>query len=97
MRSRLRGFDRNRRFFLPVRLIRAHIILDVKCPASGEAERNHWSNLLRLRPEKDEVKFVIAEMSDWEFAKSIIAEYDLLNGQGKFLYLRFLGCRKHPN
>ena len=58
---------------------RAAIILDVKCPASGEAERNHWPNLERLRPEKDEVKFVIADMNDWEFAVSTIAEYHLVN------------------
>jgi len=56
---------------------RAKIILDVKCPASGEAERNHWPNLTRLRPDKDEVKFVIASREDWEFAMKIIAEYDL--------------------
>src|SRR2546421_740406 len=56
---------------------RAKIILDVKCPASGEAERNHWPNLNRLRPDKDEVKFVIADRDDWEFAKTIIAEYQL--------------------
>ena len=56
---------------------RAKIILDVKCPASGEAERNHWANLERLNAEKDEVKFVIADLNDWEFAKEIIAEYDL--------------------
>ena len=37
---------------------RAKIILDVKCPASSEAERNHWPNLERLRPDMDEVKFV---------------------------------------
>ena len=55
----------------------AKIILDVKCPASGEAERNHWPNLTRLRPDKDEVKFVIASREDWEFAMKIIAEYDL--------------------
>jgi len=55
---------------------RASIILDVKCPASGEAERNHWPNLERLRPEKDEVKFVIANLQDWEFAKEIIRKYD---------------------
>ena len=48
---------------------RAKIILDVKCPASGEAERNHWANLERLRPEKDEVKFVIADLNDWKFAQ----------------------------
>jgi 7-carboxy-7-deazaguanine synthase len=58
---------------------RAKIILDVKCPASGEAERNHWPNLERLRPDKDEVKFVIADMADWEFSKRIICEYDLID------------------
>lgn len=58
---------------------RANIILDVKCPASGEAMRNHWPNLERLRSDKDEVKFVIAEMPDWKFAREIIKEYDLLN------------------
>ena len=58
---------------------RASVILDVKCPASGEAERNHWPNLDRLRSDKDEVKFVIADMGDWEFARRIIDEYDLAN------------------
>jgi 7-carboxy-7-deazaguanine synthase len=58
---------------------RAKIILDVKCPASGEAERNHWPNLERLRPEHDEVKFVIAALSDWDFAKGVIDKYDLTN------------------
>lgn len=56
---------------------RAKIILDIKCPASSEAERNHWPNLNRLRPDLDEVKFVIVDRNDWEFAKKIIAEYDL--------------------
>lgn len=56
---------------------RAAVILDIKCPASGEAERNHWPNLELLRPEKDEVKFVIADMADWEFAKGIIEKYRL--------------------
>lgn len=56
---------------------RAKIILDVKCPASGESERNHWANMERLRREKDEVKFVIADLNDWEFARKIIEKYDL--------------------
>jgi 7-carboxy-7-deazaguanine synthase len=56
---------------------RAKIILDVKCPASCEAERNHWSNLERLRPEMDEVKFVIADLADWEFAKEVLARFEL--------------------
>ena len=58
---------------------RAKIILDVKCPASGESERNHWANLERLRAEKDEVKFVIADLTDWNFAREIIEKYDLEN------------------
>ena len=56
---------------------RAKLILDVKCPASGEAERNHWPNLERLRPDLDEVKFVIANREDWEFARRIVEQYDL--------------------
>ncbi|MCC6452202.1 MAG: radical SAM protein [Acidobacteria bacterium] len=56
---------------------RASIILDVKCPASTESDRNHWPNLERLRPDRDEVKFVVADLADWEFAKAIIAKYDL--------------------
>lgn len=58
---------------------RAKIILDVKCPVSGEAKRNHWPNLDRLRREMDEVKFVVADMTDFEFAKEIVAKYDLEN------------------
>ena len=58
---------------------RAAVILDVKCPASGEAERNHWPNLERLRPDMDEVKFVIADLADWDFARGIIEKYDLVN------------------
>lgn len=57
--------------------LRAKIILDVKCPASGEAERNHWPNLERLRPEFDEVKFVVADLVDWKFAQNMIAKYEL--------------------
>ena len=56
---------------------RAKIILDVKCPASGEEPRNDWSNLKRLRADKDEVKFVVADLDDWEYAKKVIREYDL--------------------
>ena len=56
---------------------RAKVILDIKCPASGEAERNDWSNLALLRADRDEVKFVIADASDWEFAKKTIEQYQL--------------------
>lgn len=56
---------------------RAAIILDIKCPASGEAERNHWPNLERLRADRDEVKFVVADLGDWEFAKETMMRYGL--------------------
>lgn len=56
---------------------RANIVLDVKCPGSGEDARNHWPNLDVLRPDKDEVKFVIANRSDWDFAREIIERFDL--------------------
>ncbi len=56
---------------------RAKLILDIKCPASGEAERNHWPNLKRLRPDLDEVKFVVADTADWQFAIDAIGKYDL--------------------
>jgi 7-carboxy-7-deazaguanine synthase len=56
---------------------RASIILDVKCPASGEEPRNHWPNLERLRADKDEVKFVITNFGDWTYALEIIKRYEL--------------------
>ncbi|HKG96965.1 MAG TPA: 7-carboxy-7-deazaguanine synthase QueE, partial [Pyrinomonadaceae bacterium] len=56
---------------------RAKVILDIKCPASGEEARNDWSNLERLRPDKDEVKFVIANEGDWTYAKQVVREKDL--------------------
>ncbi len=58
---------------------RARIILDVKCPASGEEARNHWPNLERLRADKDEVKFVIVNFQDWTYALEIIRRYQLSN------------------
>ncbi len=56
---------------------RAKIILDVKCPASGESERNHWPNLERLRADRDEVKFVVLDRADWDYALDVIRRYDL--------------------
>ncbi len=56
---------------------RAKVILDVKCPASGEEPRNHWPNLDRLRADSDEVKFVVAGEADWLYAQRIIKEQDL--------------------
>ena len=75
---------------------RASIILDVKCPASGEAERNHWSNLDRLRKAKDEVKFVIADLADWEFAREVIEKYDLAGRAKEILISPVHGIENLP-
>lgn len=56
---------------------RASIILDVKCPASGEEHRNHWPNLDRLRRNSDEVKFVVVDRADFDFALEVIRKYEL--------------------
>ena len=51
-------------------------ILDVKCPGSGEAGRMDWTNLDRLRPH-DEVKFVVKDRADYEYARDVIAQHDV--------------------
>jgi 7-carboxy-7-deazaguanine synthase len=58
---------------VPARVV---TILDVKCPGSGEAARNDWSNLDRLRPH-DEVKFVVADRADYQYARDVMARHDL--------------------
>jgi 7-carboxy-7-deazaguanine synthase len=76
---------------------RAMIILDVKCPASGEVDRNHWPNLERLRPDKDEVKFVVADMADWKFAKTVIERYDLMTRAKEVLVSPVHGIESLPS
>jgi 7-carboxy-7-deazaguanine synthase len=51
-------------------------IVDVKCPGSGEADRNDWDNLERLA-RHDEVKFVINDRADYEYARAVITRHDL--------------------
>src|SRR5262245_61899800 len=59
-------------------------IVDVKCPGSGEAARNDWANLERLAPH-DEVKFVVQDRADYEFAKDVIARHRLAGRAGAVL------------
>lgn len=47
-------------------------IMDLKAPASGEADRNHWENLDRLNA-GDEIKIVLADEADYDWAKSVLA------------------------
>jgi 7-carboxy-7-deazaguanine synthase len=51
-------------------------ILDVKCPGSGEVEKNDWTNLARLSSH-DEVKFVLRDRADYEFARDVIRRCNL--------------------
>ncbi|HEX7708397.1 MAG TPA: 7-carboxy-7-deazaguanine synthase QueE [Thermoanaerobaculia bacterium] len=52
---------------------RAILIMDIKCPGSGEEAKNRWSNLEQLKP-NDEIKFVIADRADYEWARRVIEE-----------------------
>jgi 7-carboxy-7-deazaguanine synthase len=51
-------------------------IVDVKCPGSGESARNHWPNLGLLGP-SDQVKFVIRDRDDYDFARGVVASHGL--------------------
>jgi 7-carboxy-7-deazaguanine synthase len=51
-------------------------IIDLKCPGSGESARNRWSNLEHLRPD-DELKFVLSDRRDYEWARDAIRTHGL--------------------
>jgi 7-carboxy-7-deazaguanine synthase len=55
---------------------RVHIIMDLKCPDSGECDGNYWPNLEALRP-ADQIKFVIASRRDWDWAVETIRTHRL--------------------
>jgi 7-carboxy-7-deazaguanine synthase len=55
---------------------RVHIIMDLKCPDSGEDSRNLWSNLEHLKP-TDEIKFVISSQRDWHWTHETIVKHKL--------------------
>jgi 7-carboxy-7-deazaguanine synthase len=55
---------------------RVRVVLDVKTPASGEVDANVWSNLDRLRP-TDEVKFVLGDREDFDWAVDVVRRHDL--------------------
>lgn len=51
-------------------------IMDLKCPGSGECDKNDWNNMPLLTRE-DEVKFVIADRADYEWSREVVQRYDL--------------------
>jgi 7-carboxy-7-deazaguanine synthase len=63
---------------LPIRDIdkRAIVILDIKTPGSGMADKMDFSNMDHIKS-TDEIKFVITDMVDYEWTKDVIVKYDL--------------------
>lgn len=51
-------------------------IMDIKCPGSGEHEKNLWSNLDHLTA-RDEIKFVLADLDDYAWARDRIRDHNL--------------------
>jgi len=64
---------------LPVDTVdpRVRIILDLKCPGSEMNHAIHWPNLSALKPD-DEVKFVIADRTDFDWAKAVVNQHPAL-------------------
>lgn len=61
-----------------------HAIMDVKCPGSGEAAKMHWPNLDVLS-KAHEVKFVIKDRTDYDYARDLITTHDLVTKAGDVL------------
>jgi 7-carboxy-7-deazaguanine synthase len=60
-------------------------VMDIKCPGSGESTRNDWANIDRLGP-RDQVKFVIQDRADYEFAREIVTRHALDRRCGAVLF-----------
>lgn len=58
---------------LPPGVIR---IMDIKCPSSGECEKMNWDNIAHLN-ERDEVKFVIGDRADYDWACDVMRKHEL--------------------
>jgi 7-carboxy-7-deazaguanine synthase len=67
---------------VPASVIR---IVDVKCPGSSEAAKNHWENL-DLLTRQDEVKFVIRDRADYEYARDVVADHALVGRTAAVLF-----------
>jgi 7-carboxy-7-deazaguanine synthase len=63
---------------------RVHRIVDLKAPGSGEAARNRWANLAHLTP-RDELKIVLRDRADYEWARDAIARERLAERAGEVL------------
>ena len=78
---------------LPIDRLPAEVIkiMDLKCPDSGECERNDWANIGRLS-KRDEVKFVIASRRDYEWSRDAVAKHVLDQRCGAVLFSPVFGA-----
>ncbi len=60
-------------------------IVDVKCPGSGESAKNYWENL-DLLTRRDEVKFVIRDRADYDYAKEVVVRHGLVDRTAAVLF-----------
>ena len=68
---------------------RAIVIMDLKCPGSGMEDRNRWSNIALLKAQ-DEVKFVLRDRADYDWAVTTVARYNL-NDRQRILFSPVFG------
>lgn len=64
---------------------RVSIVMDLKAPGSGESERNRWANLDHLRG-KDQLKFVLADRRDYDWARMQLDQRGLADRVGEVLF-----------
>lgn len=64
---------------------RVAVILDIKTPGSGEVARNHWDNITHLKS-GDEVKFVICDRTDYEWARLQLDQHSLTSRKVEVLF-----------
>lgn len=72
---------------LPIELIdnRVKVIMDLKTPYSKMEKKNRYENINYLKPD-DEVKFVIGSREDYDWARTILSKYDLVNKVKQVLF-----------
>lgn len=72
---------------LPIELIdnRVKVIMDLKTPYSKMEKKNRYENINYLKP-NDEVKFVIGSREDYDWARTILSKYDLVNKVKQVLF-----------
>jgi 7-carboxy-7-deazaguanine synthase len=78
---------------LPIDLLPEAVIkiMDLKCPDSGEVDRNDWDNIDKLS-RRDEVKFVIASREDYEWSRDVVREYGLTTRVNSVLFSPVFGA-----